>query len=88
MVPRSLGVLAVVEAIALFALLFVVADSSPLGSLGVIAAIVLLCVIALRLVGTETFSWLPERGALLLLALLNAVGVAVGVAVVIGVVLS
>lgn len=72
-----LAVLAVAEAIALFALLFAVASGSVLQSLGLIAAIVLLCVVALRLVDIDTFRWIPARAALGLLALLNALGAVV-----------
>ena len=67
-----LAVLAVVEAIALFALLFAVAsDGRPLAALGVISGTLILCVVALRLINVETFRWLPERGALGLLVAVN-----------------
>jgi hypothetical protein len=68
----------VVEAILLFALLFaVVSDGRPLLALGVIVGVVVLCVVALRLIGIETYRWLPERTALLVLVGVNVLGLLV-----------
>jgi hypothetical protein len=74
------AVLSVVEAIALFTLLFAVASSdSPGWALAIIAAIVMLCIAALRLIDLETFRWLPGHVAFWFVLALTAVGLAVGV---------
>ena len=80
MPPRNqlLALLALVEALALFALLFALASAGrPLLGLGAIAGVVVLCVVALRLIGLETYRWLPERTALLVLLGVNLLTVGI-----------
>ncbi|HSV40751.1 MAG TPA: hypothetical protein VLI04_18465 [Nocardioidaceae bacterium] len=77
MPPRNqlLALLALVEAFVGFALLFAfAADSRPLLGVGAVAGTVVLCIVALRLIGIETYGWLPERVAVFLLGGFTALG--------------